>query len=350
MISTKNRQIRHRRNLFKKSIHSYTDDRRKILHILEYGILAPSTHNTQPWKIRVAGNKVDIFADYSKIIPEADPTGRDLHMSLGALIKTIELAAQAFGVQYALNRPTKISDKLPVATIDLKKMANKTHKTDKKALKNIISRQNYRGFFNPNLEELQKIEKLADDVKQPAAEAQVVSDRKTIKELAELTAKGLRMAYSTPEFRREISSYINHNLSRKKHGLHGYSLRMSFAKSVIIPKVMKRKDIGERLSVLNYKSFISAPAVVVVYSEDDKSSWITAGMVLQEMMVNLAGLDVNSSIYAAAIEMGDLRSRLAKLVPPKNKKFTPQLLFCVGKTEDIMPYSARKKLSRVLID
>ncbi|HEX5798256.1 MAG TPA: nitroreductase family protein [Candidatus Saccharimonadales bacterium] len=346
MIGPKHTHRRHRQRLSKKSIHHYQDDQKKIHHILEYGVLAPSTHNTQPWKIEVKDNTVKIFADHSKKIPQADPSGRDLYMSLGALIKNIELASQAYGIDYQIKHAVKITDNLPISTVIYKDLKPNS-KINKKLLHNIKDRQNYRGYFQPILNKSSEVKDIIA-ASGPDVDVQLVTDKTTIQELAKLTARGLRMAYASREFRREISSYINHNLSIKKHGLHGYSLRMNFPKSVVIPKVMKRKDIGERLSAINYRSFISAPTVAILYSVDTKEGWLKAGMLMQEVMVKLTGLGISSSIYAAAIEMGDLRNKVSQLTPPKNKNTIPQLLFCIGKPKDKLPYSARKKLGKVL--
>ncbi|MEX2014665.1 MAG: nitroreductase family protein [Candidatus Saccharimonadales bacterium] len=350
MIGPKYTNRRRRHRLAKKSIHHYSDNQKKIHHILEYGILAPSTHNTQPWKIKAAENNVKIFADHSKKITQADPTGRDLYMSLGALVKNIELASQAYSVDYKVEPAFQITEKLPVATISFERLPHETSKIDRDLLNSIKNRQNYRGFFKSHLSKSSDVEKIITGVSEPGADIRLISDEKIIKELAVLTAKGLRMAYASREFRREISSYINHNFSQKKHGLHGYSLRMNFPASVIIPKIMKRKDIGERLSALNYRSFISAPAVAVLYSKDNKEGWLGAGMLMQEVMIKLTGLGITSSIYAAAVEMGNLRTEVSQLTPPKNKNMIPQLLFCIGEPEDELPYSARKKLNKVLTD
>lgn len=349
MIRSKHAHRKHRRKLTKKSVHDHTDNQSKIKHILEYGVLAPSTHNTQPWLLRIEGNSVYVFADHSKKIPEADPTGRDLYMSLGALIKNIELASDSYGIKYSTRHPSKIREDQPVAVIEFDKFPKKASHNSQ-LLFSIAHRQNYRGFFEKVLPKSQETKKIISSAGTVHAQPQLITDPKTLDGLARLTAEGLKMAYAKPEFRREIGSLINHNLSRKRHGLHGYSLRMNMRQSVVIPKVVRRKDIGARLSQMNYKSFVSAPAAVVLYSEDSKSAWLESGKVLQEIMVKLTAIGINPSIYAAAIEMGNLRTRLAKLVPPKKRGLMPQLIVCIGPPKDKLPYSARRKLREVLID
>ena len=43
-----------------------------------YAILAPSIHNTQPWKFRIHGPTLDLYADRERALPVADPWERTL--------------------------------------------------------------------------------------------------------------------------------------------------------------------------------------------------------------------------------------------------------------------------------
>ena len=49
-------------------------------------VLAPSSHNSQPWLFRVRGTTLDLYADRSRALPIADPEGRELVMSCGAAL------------------------------------------------------------------------------------------------------------------------------------------------------------------------------------------------------------------------------------------------------------------------
>jgi nitroreductase len=322
--------------------------RHKLELLLTYGTYAPSTHNTQPWKIKILSDaKIEIHADFSKQIPEADPSFRDLFMSLGALIKNIQLAAVEFGVDahIVLAKPT-LRDGL-AATMTFKGLATAITPSKSAILDAIVSRQNYRGTFQAELLDTKSIESIINQASVGTVEAKLFTSKQARIKLADLTVRGLRLAYAKPSFRREISSFINHNLSRKRHGLHGYSLRMSLPVSVIVPKIMKRKDIGAKLAALNRESFISAPGVVVLACQDGPSHWLKCGMVLEDIMLRLEQQGIASSIYAAAIEMGDLRQQLRESLGSELKQ-TPQLLFCIGKPSSPLPHSVRKELRDVL--
>jgi len=51
--------------------------------LLEYAVLAPSIHNTQPWCFAVSGAKIYLRADCTRALPANDPEDRELTISCG---------------------------------------------------------------------------------------------------------------------------------------------------------------------------------------------------------------------------------------------------------------------------
>lgn len=60
-------------------------------------VLAPSIHNTQPWRFRFAGWAVEVYRDRDRELPAEDPSRRMLFVSLGAAIFNLRVAAAARG-------------------------------------------------------------------------------------------------------------------------------------------------------------------------------------------------------------------------------------------------------------
>ena len=44
--------------------------------LLHYACLAPSSHNTQPWRFAVSGNHLKLYADMRRALPVNDPDSR----------------------------------------------------------------------------------------------------------------------------------------------------------------------------------------------------------------------------------------------------------------------------------
>lgn len=65
--------------------------------LVRYGILAPSTRNTQPWAFSIQGNSVHLIADLSRALSTADPGRRELYISVGCALENVLVAAEHFG-------------------------------------------------------------------------------------------------------------------------------------------------------------------------------------------------------------------------------------------------------------
>lgn len=65
--------------------------------------LAPSVHNTQPWRIRIDGERLEIHADPERQLQFLDPTGRQLDVSCGAAAEFAYVAARSLGRDCAVD-------------------------------------------------------------------------------------------------------------------------------------------------------------------------------------------------------------------------------------------------------
>jgi hypothetical protein len=66
--------------------------------IAEFACLAPSVHNTQPWRWRIRNDHlVELWADRDRQLRVADPDGRNLAISCGAALHHFIVASRALG-------------------------------------------------------------------------------------------------------------------------------------------------------------------------------------------------------------------------------------------------------------
>ncbi|HEX9012434.1 MAG TPA: hypothetical protein VF813_02915, partial [Anaerolineaceae bacterium] len=64
---------------------------------MKYAILAPSSHNSQPWLFRVTRGAVELYADRSRALPVIDPEDRELVISCGCALFHLCVAMRYFG-------------------------------------------------------------------------------------------------------------------------------------------------------------------------------------------------------------------------------------------------------------
>jgi nitroreductase len=75
----------------------------QLRFLLRYAILAPSGHNTQPWLFMITGDGIELYADRSRALPVVDPDDRELIISCGAALATLQIAMRHFGHPAALD-------------------------------------------------------------------------------------------------------------------------------------------------------------------------------------------------------------------------------------------------------
>lgn len=72
--------------------------------IVDLARLAPSIHNTQPWRWRLGEGSAELSGDPERQLPVADPSGRNLVISCGAALHYFQTAAVALGWEAAVTR------------------------------------------------------------------------------------------------------------------------------------------------------------------------------------------------------------------------------------------------------
>lgn len=60
-------------------------------------VSAPSIHNTQPWLFRAGDDAVEVMVDPTRRLAAVDPDGREMHVSVGAALFNLRVAAHAHG-------------------------------------------------------------------------------------------------------------------------------------------------------------------------------------------------------------------------------------------------------------
>src|SRR6185503_12665698 len=64
---------------------------------LSYAVLAPSSHNSQPWLFQVRHDTLELYADRRRACPVVDPHDRELILSCGCALFHLRCAMRHFG-------------------------------------------------------------------------------------------------------------------------------------------------------------------------------------------------------------------------------------------------------------
>jgi nitroreductase len=69
----------------------------EIAQLLRAGAAAPSSHNSQPWRLRWHEGTVEVHGDPERMLTAADPDARELRLACGAALANVRLTVRAQG-------------------------------------------------------------------------------------------------------------------------------------------------------------------------------------------------------------------------------------------------------------
>ncbi|WP_265523493.1 hypothetical protein [Oerskovia flava] len=91
----------------------------KVARILDAATQAPSILNTQPWRAVATGDSIQVRADSSRGLPHLDPAARELHVSCGAFLLNLRIAARRESFDPRVELLPDAADPALLAVIDL---------------------------------------------------------------------------------------------------------------------------------------------------------------------------------------------------------------------------------------
>src|SRR5215471_4778065 len=96
------------------------------LRVLECAILAPNSHNVQPWLVETtSANTMKLYVDKSRLLPASDPLARQIQISQGTFLELLDIAAREFGYRTNISYfpegeyASAVVEERPVAALEL---------------------------------------------------------------------------------------------------------------------------------------------------------------------------------------------------------------------------------------
>lgn len=313
--------------------------------LLRYAILAPSSHNSQPWRFRIDEDSVLLIADRSRALPVVDPYDRELIISCGAALFNLRVALAYFGCAMEIHTQPFQADLDVLAQV--RRNAAATPNADLGHLLPAITlRATNRHMFTaealpPPLRAKLVAAAHAEGVGLTFAE--VVPHRQQV---AQMIEQGDRLQFDDKRFRRELAEWIHG--ARSSDGMPAYALwgqtLLDFA-APIERMVVRTFDVGEGMAAVHEELVAGSPMLVCLATPtDDAQAWLAAGQALQRVLLVCTAEGVDASFLNQPIEVAGLRARLRSAM---GCVAHPQILLRLGRGER-QPHSPRRPLADVV--
>ncbi len=306
--------------------------------LLNYAVLAPSNHNTQPWLFEIHGDAIHLFADRSRALPMTDPDDREMLISCGAALLNLRVAMRHFGVLGMVETLPDPGNPDWLARVQFGS-GNENYPEETLLFHAIAKRRtNRQPFLDEPLPEL-LLAALRDAAHQEHAWLNYVQGERNRQSLAALIAEGDCLQWADKRFRREVAAWVHPNRSASHDGIPGSAKGLGNLVSLAGPSIIRTFDMGAGRAAHNQEIALGSPALALLQTDaDDPPAWLAAGQALARVLLRARVEDVWASFLNQPIEVAELRPRLCELA---GKTGYPQLLLRLGFGQPVSPTPRR---------
>jgi hypothetical protein len=273
--------------------------KKTLNEIIEVAALSPSSHNTQPWKVRLESGEMVVGYRPERQLKVGDPDKRELFISLGCFIESIHLAAEDRGYKASYTFLGTNHD--GVARIGL----TKSEKPDTKSGSwdsLIRNRRSDRRLYEEKKLSPQDIADL-DTLGNDRVRLVLADQQSDIEFLATMT-RVATLKLMTPEaFRSELATWVRNNWTKKPDGMPGYTQGMPGPISLLAKFVIKKnKGVASDQAKKDGKRVTHSAAVgLICVTKESHDAWIEAGRLYQRTCLEALRRDIKTSAVSAAV-------------------------------------------------
>ena len=258
-------------------------------------------HNSQPWAWRIGPDSIELYADKSRRLDAADPSGRNLVISCGAALHHLEVAARASGLLPEVDRLPDAADPDLLARVRFSPAPlPATAAADLRAIQErCTDRRRFTSWPVPN-ERLNVLVRAVDDDGGHAVAVTDVTDRFRVDLLV---AQAHRLQERDAEIVEEVRHWTDHN---SYDGLPSDHLP---SRPVVPDKLPSRFDEG-LLPDNGQEVEINDGVVLLCGDDDSQASWLRAGESLSALWLSAVRDGLSVVPLSQVIEVPETRHAL----------------------------------------
>ncbi|WP_158059091.1 Acg family FMN-binding oxidoreductase [Halorussus halophilus] len=311
----------------------------KARHLLRYAVLAPSSHNSQPWLFLVDGDEIRLFADHDRWLTVADPNKREMYLSLGAALENLLLAAEHFGLGHLVEYLPG-SDSRHAATVVLQDNENNERSRHRapRLFDAILRRRTNRGRYQERPIPRRSLRAFRDVCVEDGLAVQFVTRAPTKQSVAELVGRADRRQFADRAYRRELGRWIG-------RGAFGDS----WPEAKIGRLLMTYLNVGPRQARKDAELVRNTPVLAALRTKrNGLREQLQAGQAFERVSLLATLLGVQTHPTSAPLEVPSLRRELQTQLDGPD--WTVQHLFRLGYARSVATPSPRRSVESVLLD
>lgn len=310
-----------------------------VKHIVSSAGLAPSVHNTQPWRFVCCGDVIDLYADRTRQLAVLDPGGRQLHVSCGAALEHLRAAARSLGIDAEWDLLPTAEDADHLARVVLQ-AGHPASPAERELAEAALHRHTYRGRFEPTPIVPTVLELLRIAVTDRGA------NLRSVKSEDELVALEVLLSRADAEERRDASycqELARWTGDRRSDGVPPDALdpTAGAGSSLALRQFPGASDVR-----VDDPPAVDHPHVVVITTDGDTPrDWLIAGVAVGALLLTAAAHDVLAQPLGQLTDKEAYRQRLSLALGTLGH---PQLALRLGHAHVPVNGTPRRDLGSIL--
>lgn len=342
----------------------------KLLFLCQLGHLAPSSHNSQPWRFFIDANNsvIEIYLDRTFVLPISDIVGRQAIISLGCAMEHMVIGASYLNAIPKIQiLPVKNNLVLPFTNHDDPKrqythIARFYYTTKSNPLplenlyKSIFSRKVTRAEFNPQKplppSIIRQLESATDGKK---TKLHCITDRIRRLSIAEFQGQADGFVINSPRFSKELGAWLLPNDTDSPLGMPGAGFGLNDGEAIRIHEGLTgqsqlQPEDNLKFALAGKIAIEKSPFIgCITVPKDEVSYWFEAGRSFERIFLTLESLGISVAIHAGIVEV-PLVNRIFGAALGTFRK--PTVLFRAGVVKDVKdknrPHSPRLSIQDIL--
>ena len=314
-------------------------------YAIKSAILAPSIHNTQPWRFLIEEQAICLCADWGRRLPVVDPYGRQLIISCGAALMNLRIALARLGHGVEIDVSPYRADDTVLARLRISsRLAAETSLAD--LFPAIAQRVTNRHGFASEAIAADLQAKLAAAAHREGASAMLVDEKGLRLRIADLVAQGDQAQFADPRFRHELAEWTHYRRSDDGMPQPADSLRSLLdLETPLLSGAIRTFNVVGAVAASDEELAEGSPLLACLSTDnDERESWLATGQALQALLLTATQQGLSASFLNQPIEVDYLRPRLRELLSIDS---WPQILLRIGHGQP-QPRSLRRPVSDVL--
>lgn len=311
----------------------------QLRELVRCASLAANGHNTQPWRFRLAADRIMIRPDFSRRTPAVDPDDHHLWVSLGCATENMVQAAGAMALQ------TQVEFGLHGIAVALAEGARGPAPLVDAIFHRQCTRADYDGRPLP-VATLRGLQAVAAG---SSVELRLITARNEIENVLEYVTQGNSAQMQDPAFVSELKQWIRFNAADAVST--GDGLFAAASGNPTLPAWLGSRLFSvfftEQSENEKYARQLrsSAGVAVLTGARPDPASWFEVGRAYQRFALQATLSDVRNAFINQPVEVAAVRAQFASWLGRREQR--PDLVLRFG-TGPVLPYSYRRPVAQVL--